>query len=130
MTTARSQAALAGIGTRFVALAVDGIILGIIMGILFGTAEGPGGILGIVVGLAYHWYFLTQRKGQTPGKMLMNIRVVKVDGSPISHTDAAIRYAGYTINSAVLMLGWIWALFDENKQGWHDKLASTVVVPA
>jgi uncharacterized RDD family membrane protein YckC len=41
-----------------------------------------------------------------------------------------VRYIGYYINSFIFMLGWIWAIFDSNKQGWHDKLAGTYVVPA
>lgn len=122
---------LAGIGTRFMALFIDGLILGFVGGI-FGVSVDfwGGGILGTLIGVAYQWYFLTQRDGQTLGKMVLGIRVVKVDGSPISDADAVLRYIGYIINSPVLMLGWLWALWDENSQGWHDKIARTYVVKA
>lgn len=121
---------LADIGTRFIAIAIDGIILSIIGGIVGagGAGTGGGGIVGFLVGALYYWYFFTRQNGQTPGKMLMNIRVIKTDGTPISDVEAFLRYIGYYINSAVIMLGWIWAFIDSNNQGWHDKIASTYVV--
>lgn len=124
---------LAGIGERFIAIIIDGIILGIIGGIFFGAAQdGPAsGFITFVVGLAYQWFFLTQQNGQTLGKRVMGIRVVKVnDERPLEGADVVVRYVGTYINTFVFMLGWIWALFDSRKQGWHDKLASTLVVKA
>lgn len=121
---------LADISTRFVALVVDSMILGAITGALFGAAQGTGIGVGMIVGIAYHWYFLTRHNGQTPGKMLMKIRVVKTDGSPMDDATPILRYIGYYINSAVIMLGWLWATWDDRRQGWHDKIANTVVVRA
>ncbi len=126
----RGDYELADTGTRFIALIIDGIILGIITGLLFAGAKNAGGAAGFIVGVAYQWYFLTQQNGQTPGKRVMGIRVIKVSGAPLTFADALIRYIGYYINSVVFMIGWIWALFDKNHQGWHDKLAGTVVVKA
>jgi uncharacterized RDD family membrane protein YckC len=119
---------LADVGTRLIAIIIDGLILGFITGVLVGSGKGAGAGISFIIGVAYNWYFWTRQNGQTPGKMLMNIRVVKTDGSPISDVDAVLRYAGYYINTAVIMLGWIWALSDANHQGWHDKLANTYVV--
>jgi uncharacterized RDD family membrane protein YckC len=121
---------LSSIGTRFIALIIDGIILGIITGALVGFGREAGGGLSFVAGVIYQWYFLTRREGQTPGKNVMGIRVVKADGSPLSDTDAILRYIGYYINTAVFGLGWIWALFDSNQQGLHDKIVGTYVVKA
>ena len=59
----------------------------------------------------------------------MKIRVIKVDGSPISDSDAVIRYMGTIINY-IGFIGWLWALVDSNRQGWHDKMAQTYVVNA
>lgn len=119
---------LADVGTRFFALIIDGIILGVITGIAVGILGNTGNIVSFVVGCGYSWYFLTRNNGQTPGKNLMKIRVVKKDGTPIRDADAIVRYVGYFINSLVMGIGWIWALFDSNRQGWHDKIASTYVV--
>ena len=121
---------LADISTRFMALIIDSLILGAITGALFGAARETGFGLGFLVGVAYQWYFLTRHKGQTPGKMMMKIRVVKTDGSPLDDVTPVLRYVGYYINSAVIMLGWLWATWDDQRQGWHDKIANTVVVRA
>jgi uncharacterized RDD family membrane protein YckC len=120
---------LAEIGARFMALFIDGLILAVIGSIGFLTARESGIGISFLIGLIYYWFFLTRNKGQTPGKALMKLRVIKVDGSPISDSDAVIRYFGYAINSFFL-LGWAWAFFDDNHQGWHDKLAKTFVVKA
>ncbi|MBI5958914.1 MAG: RDD family protein, partial [Chloroflexi bacterium] len=44
--------------------------------------------------------------------------------------QAIVRYIGYYINTAFLLLGWIWAIFDDHGEGWHDKLAGTRVEKA
>lgn len=119
---------LAGLGERFVAILIDGLIQGMIIALLFGAARGAGGAVGFIIGLAYNWYFWTRRNGQTPGKQLMHIRVVKADGTPITDADAVIRHIGYVINSVIFMLGWLWAFVDSNRQGLHDKLVNTYVV--
>ncbi len=126
----RGDYELADIGTRFIALIIDSIILGVITGVLFAGARTTGGVIGFIVGVAYHWYFLTQQNGQTPGKRIMGIRVIKVTGEPLQFADVLVRYIGYYINSVIIMLGWIWALMDKDRQGWHDKLAGTYVVRA
>jgi uncharacterized RDD family membrane protein YckC len=124
------QYELADTGTRLFALIIDGFILGVITGILFASAKGPGGAGGFIVGILYQWYFLTQQDGQTPGKRMMGIRVVRVNGEPIDFTTALIRYVGYYINTFVIGIGWLWALFNDKHQGWHDLLAGTYVVRA
>jgi uncharacterized RDD family membrane protein YckC len=123
---------LAGVGERLIAIFVDGIILGIVGGLLFGQfQDGPAsGIVTFLVGVTYQWYFLTQQNGQTLGKRMMGIRVVKVNDRPLETADVIVRYVGYYINSFVFGIGWLWALFDNRKQGWHDKLAGTLVVKA
>ncbi len=122
---------LADVGTRFVALIIDGLILGVITAILSGGGRSSlGGGASFLIGLAYQWYFLTQQNGQTLGKKFLGIRVVKVTGEPLTFTDALVRYIGYYIDSFVFMIGWIWALFDANRQCWHDKLAGTIVIRA
>ena len=128
MTKTVGSYELATLGNRFIAIFIDGVILGVISGLLVGFGREAGGGLSFLVGLVYYWYFLTRQEGQTPGKKLMNIKVIKTDGSALTDSDAILRYIGYTINSVVIMLGWIWAFFDENQQGWHDKIAKTYVI--
>jgi uncharacterized RDD family membrane protein YckC len=109
---------------------IDSIILGLITGLLFSFARGPGVAGGFIVGVLYQWYFLTQQDGQTPGKRMMGLRVIKVSGEPLDFATVLIRYVGYYINSIVLGIGWLWAFFNDQRQGWHDLLAGTYVVKA
>ena len=120
----------AGLGQRFIALLIDGIILGIVTGVVTAVIGNVGGVVGFLVGVAYQWYFLTRNNGQTPGKSFLGIRVVKANGARLSDADAIIRYIGYYINTFFLFIGWLWAIPDGNNQGWHDKLAGTYVVKA
>jgi uncharacterized RDD family membrane protein YckC len=87
-------------------------------------------LLSIVVLAIYHAYFMVKRNGQTPGKSVMRIRVVRKDGAPLSWTDSLVRCGiGYTL-SGVFLIGFFWALLDAERQGFHDKIANTVVVKA
>lgn len=135
----------AGFWIRFVALLIDGLIVGIpavillyLAAALAGSSNGISGLvllvyaLWIVAAIAYYIYFWTQPAGQTIGMKAMHIRVVKTDGSPLTVGSAVVRYIGMLVNSIIfgLPIGWIWAAFDSNKQGWHDKMAGTYVVKA
>ena len=65
----------------------------------------------------------------TPGKMIFKATIVdaKTGGKP-SLRQLIIRYLGYIISTIPLCLGIFWVAFDKKKQGFHDKLANTVVV--
>ncbi|MEQ8673258.1 MAG: RDD family protein [Aggregatilineales bacterium] len=119
------------VSERLIALIIDSVIVGVV-GNIFGIGGGAGflggGLLSFIIGAAYQWYFLTQQNGQTPGKMIMNIRVIKTDGTKISDADAILRFIGYYIDTAFIALGWFWAFIDSENQGWHDKIAKTYVV--
>ena len=65
----------------------------------------------------------------TPGKMAIGAKIVdaKTLGKPATG-QLVIRYLGYYVSIIPLMLGILWVGFDARKQGWHDKLAGTLVV--
>ncbi|MGH8863074.1 MAG: RDD family protein [Burkholderiales bacterium] len=67
----------------------------------------------------------------TPGKMAIGARIVdsKTGGKPTTGQLIG-RYLGYYVSIIPLLLGLIWVGLDPRKQGWHDKLAGTVVVRA
>lgn len=68
-------------------------------------------------------------KQATPGKMIVSARVVDAKtGLPPTTRQAIGRYLGYYVSLLGLGLGILWVAFDRRKQGWHDKLAGTVVV--
>jgi uncharacterized RDD family membrane protein YckC len=65
----------------------------------------------------------------TPGKMLFKAKIVDAEtGAKPSGKQFALRYLGYIVGSLALGLGFLWAAFDKRNQGWHDKMAGTVVV--
>ena len=49
-------------------------------------------------------------------------------GQPASPLQCIVRYLGYFVSALPLGLGFIWVAFDKRKQGWHDKIARTLVV--
>ncbi|SDS95508.1 Uncharacterized membrane protein YckC, RDD family [Halopseudomonas sabulinigri] len=68
-------------------------------------------------------------KQATPGKMAVHARVVDARSLQTPGTgQLIIRYLGYFLATLPLCLGLLWVAFDPRKQGWHDKLASTLVV--
>ena len=68
-------------------------------------------------------------KQATPGKMAVSAKIVDAStGLPPSNAQMIGRYFAYFISIIPFMLGIFWVAFDKKKQGWHDKLAGTVVV--
>lgn len=66
--------------------------------------------------------------GQTVGKAILGIKVIRAGGGPIRLSTALRRLLGYFIAMIPLGLGFFWALIDPRRQGWHDKLAQTYVI--
>jgi uncharacterized RDD family membrane protein YckC len=135
--------AYAGFWIRVVAWIIDGIAIGILTSAL-SPILGAGPMVGIdgsnvsvdyssnalggLVGLAY-FVGLWTWKGQTIGMMPFNLWVVSVDdGIRPDLVRSFLRYVGLIISFAVLLLGVIWVAFDARKQGWHDKVAQTLVI--
>lgn len=65
----------------------------------------------------------------SPGKILLGLKIVDADtGQNLNFKKAVIRYLGYFPAMMVLFIGIFWIAFDPRKQGWHDKMANTVVI--
>ena len=75
----------------------------------------------------FYFTYLTGNGGQTLGKRLLGIRVVKTDGSDVTYIGSFFRRIGYIV-SGIFLLGFLWVLVDRNRQGWHDKLVNTLVI--
>lgn len=83
------------------------------------------GLLGLI------YYVGLTAQGATLGKRVFGLKVVQEDGSPPGFGRALLRQTvGYWISSAVFYLGFLWIAFDDQKQGWHDKISQTYVVRA
>jgi uncharacterized RDD family membrane protein YckC len=81
--------------------------------------------INLVVSIFYNIGFW-MLSGQTPGKRFLGVRVMRADGERLKLRNAIWRQIGYYI-STILYLGFIWILFDNKRQGFHDKIAGTIV---
>ncbi len=126
----------AGFWRRFGAALIDGIIVGIVASILSAILGGAErfsatyqGINALLL-LIYYGYFEGGPTGQTLGKKALGIRVIGFDtGGPIGYGRAVVRNLGSYVSGLVIALGYLWMLWDKEKQTWHDKLSTSVVVP-
>jgi uncharacterized RDD family membrane protein YckC len=84
-------------------------------------------VAAFVIGYPIFFWTFT---GQTPGKMLLGLRVVTLQGGRLSLGRAVRRLIGYVLAALPLYLGFAWMLADDRRQGWHDKVAGTCVVYA
>ncbi|MDH6578123.1 RDD family protein [Kitasatospora sp. MAP5-34] len=88
---------------------------------------GVAWLLGLIGGL----FLLYQEgtTGQTPGKKLVNIRVLREsDGQPLGFGMAFVRRLCHILDEFVCCLGFLWPLWDAKKQTFADKIVSSVVV--
>ena len=76
----------------------------------------------------YFTLFLTWWNGHTPGKKLFGLRVVRLDGRPITLWMAFERFGGYAAGLATGLLGFFQVFWDANRQGIHDRIAHTAVI--
>jgi uncharacterized RDD family membrane protein YckC len=128
----------AGFWIRFGAALFDLLIVAVLLfayySLIFAcSAEITGQrifIVALISGLIKIAYFIGFWiwRGQTPGKMVAGIKIIRTDSSPIEWTHAVLRYFGYIVSFLTLCIGFIWIAFDERKQGLHDKIADTYVV--
>lgn len=132
-----------GFWKRFVAFLIDSFILLVItvplILAIYGTDYGTHTRGRVFAGL---WDFLIQfvlpavavivfwrYRGATPGKMAISAKIVDAKSGQAPSTGAlVVRYFAYLVSMLPLMLGFIWIGIDRRKQGFHDKIAGTVVV--
>jgi uncharacterized RDD family membrane protein YckC len=144
---ATPQLVYVGVGRRLVAVVIDLIVLGVVnglIGLIFHSgsmtnvngaisynSSGPGAALQIIIPFVYY-IVMEAIWGATLGKMMLGIRVVKLDGSPISWGESIIRnllriidYIPYFIP---YLLGAIFIWTSPTRQRLGDRVAKTVVV--
>jgi uncharacterized RDD family membrane protein YckC len=146
-----------GFWIRFVAIIIDGIIIGVVgaiiriplgiagMGLGLGLGRNPDpsqvmaalpafmSLVGLsfliqtAFSLGYEVYFLST-KGATPGKMALGLKVTRADGSPVSAGLAAGRFFAKYLSLFTFCIGFIIAGFDREKRSLHDHICGTRVV--
>ena len=129
-----------GIGIRFVSLLIDSIIIGFLIGAIGsvlgvdmmeqGAAPWSWGLFSFILYIGYYTY-LEGSRGQTIGKMITRIKVVREDGSPIDMNQAFTRNILRIIDGIVAyLIGAILIWRSDKKQRLGDRVARTVVVKA
>jgi uncharacterized RDD family membrane protein YckC len=151
------QQTYAGFWVRVVARLLDSLIVGIPLAIVFGliavavgafasanqnadqnTQNAAGAafsgvfilfyLVAIIVSIGY-WVYFWGTTGQTFGMRVLHLRLVDANtGAPIGIARALVRWLMTIVNSWACYIGWIWVAFDPRKQGWHDKVANSVVL--
>jgi uncharacterized RDD family membrane protein YckC len=134
-----------GFGRRLGAAAIDALIviflawvfaiLASVVGWLFTmfNSNNPPPVQALIIGSALVVsvvYFIGAwaKNGATIGQSLLGMVVVRTDGSKLNFTAALLRYIGYLISGMLLSLGFLWINLDARRQGWHDKIARTIVI--
>ena len=111
-----------GFWPRLLATALDFVLIAIVTAIVFNKAPG----LFIPLWVLYH-IALWSWKGTTIGGIIVGIKIVRLDGTPINWAVAIVRCLAAFLSAAVVFLGFFWASWSADKQAWHDKIAGTVV---
>lgn len=149
------NATYASFGQRLAAMLLDGLIYGATGGVVYlivfipltlvggssvtfsstfsGSAAMAGAAVASVIwsiGFGVFNLYLVAKRGQTPGKMILKIKIVrKENGEPPGFMGAFLKEViGRMANGLVFNLGYLWMLWDANKQTWADKIAGTIVI--
>jgi uncharacterized RDD family membrane protein YckC len=131
-----SNVIYAGFWIRVAASLIDTVLLSVLTTpvlLLFYRAERVQGgitdlllsslIMALLVILFWSW------KQGTPGKLMFRLRIVDArSGAEPSLSQWCLRYLGYFVSSVPLFLGFLWVAWDPRHQGWHDRIAGTVVI--
>ncbi len=136
----------AGVGARFAALFIDGLIIGaifmvpiVILSIIVAAAQqgdksaGPpawfmGAILFLYILPPIYEIFMIGKYGATWGKMAMKIKVVRPDGEKLSYGRSTGRYFAKILSGMILYIGFLMAIWDKEKRALHDQICQTRVI--
>jgi uncharacterized RDD family membrane protein YckC len=134
----------AGFWIRFVAWLIDRAILfvaEVVLQLFFAAmlrsartevtlmTAGAEFLMDMAIGATYEGIFVS-RFGATPGKMALDLKVVRPNGGPISLGRAVGRYFAKIVSWVILAIGYIMAGFDSQKRALHDMLCDTRVIRA
>jgi uncharacterized RDD family membrane protein YckC len=129
----------AGAGARFGSYILDVIIVNVValvvgyvlfflgVSVLSTVPTVISTLLSLAISTGYFTYFFGN--GQTLGMKAVKIKLCDTEGTyPIGYVKGFLRWIGMIISGLLIGIGYLWILIDENKQGWHDKIAGTYVV--
>lgn len=138
-TRSEREPGTAPMRARFVAGVMDVAVVVVALGVFLGVFHNLGDSLGtevesfrtlgfVFVGiLFFYWIFYLRYVGETAGMTWMRLRIVSFDGQPPSDLQKWGRAVGTILSCCAAGLGFLWALADEEKLTWHDRMSQTYV---
>lgn len=114
----------AGFWIRLAALLLDFVLVGFVLHLVHLEHDA------FPLFLAAYGAVMWKLRGTTVGGIVCGLRVARLDGRPIDWPTAIVRALSSFLSAIVVGLGFIWVVFDPERQSWHDKIAGTVVVYA
>jgi uncharacterized RDD family membrane protein YckC len=134
----RSVAFLADVGLVAALAAAGGILVGVAVQIGGAFSSAPQAdldwlewvatrLFSMLIDVCYFALFVGWR-GQTPGKMLLGLKIIRVSGEEVGYARAFLRWFGQGLGLLLFGLGFLMVAFSRQKQGLHDKLAGTYVI--
>jgi uncharacterized RDD family membrane protein YckC len=111
----------ANFGIRLAAILIDTILVGVVVGSI-----GGGGVFPLFLGVycALLWFY----RGTTVGGIICGLKLVRLDARPVDFATAIVRTLGAYLSVICVGLGFLWVIWDPEKQTWHDKIAGTTVI--
>lgn len=119
---AKTALPLAGFWIRMAALFIDTVLISVAVNLIQNAGESS------LLILAIYGAVMWKLKGTTVGGIVCNLQVVRADGKELDWSTAIIRALGCFLSLIAAGLGFLWIALDKNHQGWHDKIAGTIVV--
>jgi uncharacterized RDD family membrane protein YckC len=122
--------------------ALDTLFIGLTIVAFLGLFRSLGGQITLAkmdaivyVAVAYlfyaqYFFLFTVFAGSTPGMQLSGLTIVRLDGSLPNTQQLLWRSFGYLLSGTTLMLGFLWALWDEDRFTWQDRISRTYVTAA
>ena len=110
-------------GVRLAALLIDIVLVAVATGVTVVLSFLPFPLV-----FGGYMFALWLWRGTTVGGIVFNLKVVRLDGRPIDAATAMVRTLVAFLSVCVAGLGFLWCLWDDERQTWHDKVAGTVVV--
>ena len=123
----------AGFWIRLAALLLDVIIVALICSLLSGMFSEGSHIrikADLLPALAIYGAVMWKLKGSTVGGIVCGLKVIRLDDRPLDWGTTIVRALACFLSLFVMGFGFIWIVFDDQRQSWHDKIAGTTVVRA
>lgn len=112
---------------RLVGWVIDAVFIGIVSGVLAALGGSTVSFAGLAIGIVY--YVGLNANGGTVGKRAVGLRLENAQtGEDIGYGAALVRYIVAFASAVFLLIGYLWVIWDDKNQTWHDKAAGSVVV--